>query len=815
MKAKSLNLYIILTTFLWIVYSCSSTKYVPDNEFLLNDASVKVDAKDISYFDLEPYIKQKSNYQTFEIFKFPLFMYNLSGKDTTKWYNRALKKGGEPPVIYDSTQISSTITELSRLMQNRGYLHVDIDPIITHKGKKVNIVYDIKSGLPTVVDNYVINAGDSAFSAEIMEKSFRRRGRRRNLSNDSTRLKLNDYLAQGSLLKKGDQFDLSLLDNERDRITSIFRRNGFMSFGKEFIGFIADTIGKKDKVDLELIIYPFTQNIGNNQIIEQEHKQYFVNNVDIYVDYNPISDGNIDNYTPSDTVTRNKFRIFYGNRGKYIRPSVIIDNCYIQPDALYNENRTTLTYNALSQLHILRNVNIRYEEFLENDSTKLRCIITAVPDKKQGISSEIEGTNSAGFFGVGAGLGYVHRNAFKGSELFNAKLRASYEAVTPSFSSFMDNYFEIGAETSLTFPRLMFPFLSRDLRRRLRASTQFISSYTYQRRPNYFTRTVFSTGIKYIWENRGNSTIKHTLDLIDISYAHIPTLDPQFESTLSANAKIYSFTDQFILSIGYSFSKTNNTNTGLVPLSRRNRNSYSLRTSVETAGNLLSLIGKLADLPTEDNGARRIFGTYFAQYVRGNVDYSRTIRIDDRNTIAWRLGGGVAYPYGNNKLVPFQKRFFSGGANSVRGWNARELGPGAFYRSDANFNDQSGDIRFDANMEYRSKAFWKLELAAFLDAGNIWTIRGTERQYKGEFKFDKFYKQIASSWGIGFRLDFDFVLIRLDCGWKLYNPAEIPKYKSDESGYLVPDGYKSKWAVLKPFNLGENTSWHIAVGYPF
>lgn len=151
----------------------------------------------------------------------------------------------------------------------------------------------------------------------------------------------------------------------------------------------------------------------------------------------------------------------------------------------------------------------------------------------------------------------------------------------------------------------------------------------------------------------------------------------------------------------------------------------------------------------------------------------------------------------------------------MRGWNARELGPGAFYRSDANFNDQSGDIRFDANMEYRSKAFWKLELAAFLDAGNIWTIRGTERQYKGEFKFDKFYKQIASSWGIGFRLDFDFVLIRLDCGWKLYNPAEIPKYKSDESGYLVPDGYKSKWAVLKPFNLGENTSWHIAVGYPF
>jgi hypothetical protein len=482
-----------------------------------------------------------------------------------------------------------------------------------------------------------------------------------------------------------------------------------------------------------------------------------------------------------------------------------------------------MTYNALSQLYILKsNINIRYEEYLENDSTKLKCVITARPDKKQSISVEAEGTNSAGYFGVGAGLGYTHRNTFKGSELFNARLRGSYEAVTPNFAKFADNYFEIGGETSLTFPRFMFPFLNEGIRKRLHASTQFIASYTFQRRPNYFTRTVFSTGLKYIWENnrfnrsfRDNNVIKHSLDLINISYAHIPYLNSDFEDKLSENAKIYSFTDQFIVSMGYTYTATNNVVTGMVPLPARNKNTYSLRASIETAGNLLSLIGSLADLPKEENGSRKIFGIYFSQYVRGDFDYSRSIRLDDRNYIAWRLGGGVAFPYGNNKLVPFQRRFFSGGANSVRGWNVRELGPGSFYRSDANFNDQSGDIRFDANIEYRSKAFWKLELAAFLDAGNIWTIKGTERQEGGEFKFNRFYKQIASSWGLGFRLDFDFVLIRLDVGWKLYNPADIPVFKDDGQGNLMYKGLQSKWPVLHPFKFGDNTAWHIAVGYPF
>lgn len=817
MKFKPQHIVFLISTLLLLVYSCSSTKYVPENESLLNVSAVKVDAKDVSFFDLEPYLKQKANFKTFEIFKLPLFLYNLSGKDSTKWYNRALKKGGEPPVLYDSTLVEPTVIALERIMNNKGYLEALVEPKITQKDKKTKVIYDVKSGIPSVIQNYKINVSDTVFDSHIIKKSFQ--SRRGGIStSDSLKVDLNTYLSVGSLLKAGDRFNLDLLDEERNRVTSILKRNGYMSFSKEYIGFIADTIDKKDnKVDLELIIYPFTQRIGNNEIIEVPHRQHFVNEVNIYVDYDPIADGDINNYQPTDTITRGNYHIYYGTRGRYLKPFVILENCFIQPQSLYNENQVSATYNSLSQLHILRNINIKYEEYLDNDSTKLRCIITAVPDKKQGISAEVEGTNSAGFFGVGASLGYIHRNAFKGSELFNAKIRGSYEAVTPNFSSFKDNYFEIGGETSLTFPRFLFPFLKRDLRRKLRASTQVVSSYTYQRRPNYFTRTVFSTGVKYIWENRMNNTVRHTLDLIEISYANIPHLDPVFENTLSPNAKLYSFTDQFILSTGYTYFKTNSIAPGLIGSNRKNnRSTYSLRASIETAGNALSLIAALTNVKKDpETGSRKIFDTFFAQYIRGNVDYSKSIRIDDKNALAWRIGGGFAYAYGNNTQVPFEKRFFSGGANSVRGWAARELGPGAFYREDANFNDQSGDLRFDANIEYRSKVFWKLELATFLDAGNIWTIRGSERQEKGEFKINSFYKQIASAWGLGIRLDLEFVIIRLDCGWKIYNPADIPKYKLDDSGYQIVDGYQSKWSILKPFRFRENTAWHIAVGYPF
>ncbi len=797
MNLRNLLYTSALCAILLLIWSCRSTKFVPEGKYLLSSAEVKSDTKGFSGYKMEPYIKQKPNYKTFSLVKIPLTIYNLAGKDTTKWINRTLQHGGEPPVIFDSTMVDNTADNLQRVMTNKGYLDADVQPKVKFDDKRAKVEYFIHAGQPYRINDYSIHVPDSSMSRFLVVPDYIKRFRH---SPKQNLLSVDSILGANSLIKKKELFDLDMLDAERERISSIFRRLGYYDFSKEYVGFVADTTVGNKQVDLELSLYPFSRRDTDGSTEETPHQQYMVKEVFLYVDYNPIVDGDISGYQTSETYERDGFKIFYGPRGRYIKPHIIINSCFIRPRQLYNERATTMTYSSLSQLHILKNVNIQYMRIDSDSLPQLRCIITCVPDKKQGISAEIEGTNSGGSFGLEAGLGYLHRNAFRGSELFNIKLKGAYEAVSPSFSNFRDNYFEIGGETSLTFPRFMLPFLNKDFRRSIHASTQFNANYTFQRRPDYFTRTVLSGGVKYIWQERQSNSTRHVVDLIDISYVHIPTLEPRLDTTLSVNAKKYSFTDQFIFSSGYTFTKSNaNPN----EYNRSNNPLYSIRASVETAGNLLSLIAKVTDRPKDQNGSRKIFGTQFAQYVRGNFDYSQTLRFDDRNSVAWRLGGGIAYPYGNFKQIPIQKRFFSGGANSVRGWSVRELGPGSFHprKENDNFFYHSGDIRLDANIEYRSKLFWVLELGAFLDAGNIWTIKKYEDQDRGNFQLDRFYKEIAMAWGLGLRFDFDFVLIRLDMGWKVYNPEK--------------DSNIRRWPVTRPFDIGHNTAFHIAVGYPF
>lgn len=802
MKNKSVIFFIIIIFCVALIQSCSSTKFVPDGEYLLASATVKSDKKVVPVMEMESHIKQKPNFKTFALFKLPLFLYNLSGKDTTKWINRTLRSGGDPPVIYDSTMLDRTVVDLKRMMTNKGYLNATVTPIVKLNKKKARVVYNIKAGEPYRIDNYKIAVSDTVLpkrNLPIPSEPLRIGRNRSNLT-----MNIDSVLYRNTLVQKNSLFDLDKLDMERDRITSILRRTGYYAFNKEYLGFEADTTLGNNKVDLDLTIYPYSERTQAGYLIETPHRQYVIKDVELLVDYNPLEDGSVNEYVSTSVYERNGYKIKYGIRGEYIKPQIILNNCYVIPGALYSETMTSLTYSALSQLQILKNVNISYTTIWENDSTKLRCVITCVSDKKQGTSFEVEGTNSDGYLGVGAGVGYLHRNIFRGSELFNIKLKGSYEAITPDFTNFDDNYFEIGGEASVTFPRFMFPFLDKNFSRSIHASTQFNSSYTFQRRPGYFTRTVLATGVKYIWQDRRLSLNRHVFDLINVSYIHLPknSLNQGFLNDLTPAARRYSFEDHFILSTGYTFSRSN-----VASPTRRGKPIYSLRASVETAGNLLALAAKLTGAKADELGSKQIFGTNFAQYARGIVDYSRTHQVDEKNSIAWHVGGGLIYPYGNSKQSPIQKRFFSGGANSVRGWAIRELGPGSYYfipSSPAdrdNFYYHSGDIRFDASIEYRSKLFWIVELGAFVDAGNIWTIKSYEDQSLGFFKLNQFYKEIAVAWGLGLRLDFDFVLIRLDGGWKAYDPSDQPG--------------KTKWPIKDPFKFNDNFAWHIAVGYPF
>jgi outer membrane protein assembly factor BamA len=225
-----------------------------------------------------------------------------------------------------------------------------------------------------------------------------------------------------------------------------------------------------------------------------------------------------------------------------------------------------------------------------------------------------------------------------------------------------------------------------------------------------------------------------------------------------------------------------------------------MRFSFEAAGNLLYALSKLTKANKDEDGRYNLFGINYAQFVKADLSFSKCMILDDRNKLAYHAGVGIGVPYGNSKMLPFERSYFAGGANSVRGWSVRELGPGGMLTdSISSFAQQVGDIRLDLSVEYRTKLFWKFEAAAFIDAGNIWTYHKDSTRPEGNFDFSRFYKEIAVGYGLGLRLDFDFFLLRLDGGLKAYNPQVRGK---------------DRWAILHP-NLKNNFAWHFAVGYPF
>lgn len=778
---KSFNRFFLLFfPIMWVLYSCSSVRYVADGEYLLDNVKIESDVPNYKAIELKPYIRQLPNFKMFGVNKTMLQVYNLSGKDTAKWINRFLKKIGEKPVIFDSALVYKTNLELQKLFVNMGYLNVDVSSTITTKDKKARVDYRIRGNTPYRIRHHSSTIGDDSISNLIDSRKNGEILRRIPGEPASERV---------SLIKENMLFDRNILDRERDRITNLLRNRGYYAFNKQYISYDAtDSALVDNQVDIDMKIDLFKKPVSDKQYIDTLHKKYYFDKVFIYLDYDPLKMSKISDYVISDSIVSNGYTIYYQGNKPTIRPKTLLSNCFIVPQRQYSQLREDATYSAYSSLNALSNIHIQYNEFQRGDSSFLNARILTMPAKKQSIGYSIEGTNTAGDLGVASSINYSHQNLFHGAETFNFKIRGAYEAV----SNFKNPYMEIGGEMSIHFPKFVFPYIQNSFSRRMRTSTELVLSYNHQIRPEY-DRTLFSGGIRYVWQRRERGGGRHQFDLLDIDYVYIPRIDSVFLNTLPVNAKYFGYSNQFIVGMGYSYTQST-----FDPMQKQ-RNAHSLRLSFESAGNILYGINTLLNAKKNELGSYKLFNTYFAQFLKGDVDYAQTIIIDHQNSIAWRIGGGIGIPYGNSDILPFEKRYYSGGANSVRAWQVRELGPGNFHSDSTNFYFQSGDIKLDFNIEYRSRFFWKLEGAVFIDAGNIWTIKDYPGQEGGVFRFNSFYKQFALGYGLGLRLDMGFFLLRLDAGWKAYDPGR--------SG-------KERWAILHP-DLKNNWAWHFAVGYPF
>ncbi len=753
-----------------LLVGCSVTKHVPEGEYLLDKVKIETDSKEVTSEQLKTYVRQMPNFRVLGFARLQLGIYNLSSNDTTKKFNQWLRKVGTPPVIYSNEATDITCMQLKKALANMGYMHAEVYADTTaSKKQRMEVTYRVKTHEPFYIDSIDYYIPHSQIDSIIHSQPIQ--------------------------LKQGMNLDRALLDKERERITSLLQQHGYYAFSKDLITFNADTAGYTRGVALTMQLRPMPSQQRNGEASYDNHRTYYINNVYIITDYR-LTNIDLSQIDRTETEMYKGIHIIYGNK-RDLRPSAIVDNCLIRPGEQYSSELVERTYSAYSRLTYLKNVNVRFNPLGEQaGKMMLDCYVFLSSGKRQSMGIELEGTNSEGDLGVAATLTYQHRNIFKGSETFTAEVRGAYESITGTLQGIInDHYTEVGGRLGLKFPKFLFPFIPFEKRQKLPATTEFDASINFQQRPEY-TRVIAGAAWRYNWTTLNN---RHRFDLIDINYVYLPKyMDGFFEEIAPTNPLLrYSYEDHFIMRIGYNYY-TSNVNRADAIRRKQPGQVYTLRASAETSGNLLYAISNLTNAPY-DNGYK-IFGIRYSQYVRGEIDYSFLHTIDERNSWAFHVGFGIGYPYGNSTVIPFEKRFYSGGANSVRGWSVRSLGPGSYNgRNDvSNFIYQCGDVRLDLSLEYRAKLFWKIEMAAFLDAGNIWTIKEYETQPGGAFRFDTFYKQIALSWGLGLRANFDYVIIRCDLGMKIYNPAEDALH----------------WAISKP-DLNRDLALHLTIGYPF
>ena len=750
--------------------ACSVSKFIPEGHYLLDAVKIESDNKEVKPSEMRAYVRQTSNAKWFSLVKIPMYIYSAAGRDSTKWINRLLYRMGDAPRIYDPELTEETREQMEQAVRNMGYMGAQVGAVEVRKGNRLKVHYVIRAGEPYTVGSVAYDIDDYRIAEYLRADSVHR------------------------MLAPGMRFDVNVLDQERQRITQYLQNRGYFRFNKDFITYQADTTLYSKQVGLTLKLAPYRR---KKEDTPAPHKQYHIRDVNFIFD-SDFSDLSTTGLAGLDSVRSGGVNFYYKDK-LYLRPRVITDYNRLQTGDLYRLRNVQSTYNALGRLNILKYSDIRFEEDAKSDSACLDAFVTLSRNKNKSVAFEIEGTNSAGDLGAAASVSYMHRNLFKGSETFSIKIRGAYEAITGLEGYANSNYMEYAVEAGLNFPEFMFPFLSSDFKRRIRATSEVTVKYNWQIRPE-FERTVASAAWSYKWSKRRAS---HRFDVFDLNYIYMPYRSETFRSYLDEmdqrNPLLrYSYEDLFIVRMGYTYTYNSS---GAASMKTAQRNSYSIRFNIEESGNLLYAFSKIVNRHPKNGEAFQMGNIDFAQYVKMDIDYAKNFMIDYRNSLVFHVGVGVAVPYGNSKSLPFEKLYFSGGANSVRGWSVRSLGPGG-YRGDANSLDyvnHTGDIKLDLNLEYRTHLFWKLNGAAFIDAGNVWTIRSRDMQPEGQFKFDRFYKQLAVAYGLGIRFDLDFLILRFDGGMKAVNPMYTGK---------------DRYPIVSP-DFKRDFTFHFAVGYPF
>ncbi len=755
-SSLKISVFLIITLF---VISCSTVRVLPEGTSRLKNNKIVIEnSKKFNTVLLEPYLRQKPN-STFLIGINPfLNIYNWSNGKDNGW-NRLVKSIGQAPVIFDSSLVAKSEVNLNNHLEYLGYYNSVINHTINTKSRKTTVMYSILLGDRFKINQIKYDIKDSAIRSIVFADTL------------NTLIKRDDYMSE------------KVLSEENDRITKILRDLGYYNFTKNFIFFEADTLKKNGTSDLVMKIENYTRNETTKE--SRPHNKFYIRKVIIQSDYNPTG-GRLDSLALPDSLKYGDINIFYNGKLN-IKPTVLAKMNKIVPGDLYNESTVNNTYERFVTLRYFSGVNVQFDEVKKTKDADLEknevdCTIRLTPSKSQGYKINLEASsNSNNLLGISPAISYYHKNIFRGGEWFSLGFMGNFQFKLndPARSS------ELGVSSSLSIPDFL--LLPDKIFTSTIPRTDISVSYNYQNRPE-FTRNLLSLNYGYNWKM--GERFFYKVNPVQLSIIRLSNLSPGFYQNLSDPFLKNAYKNNFDLGSGATLFYT----TDASPNPKKTY--FYLRWANDISGNLLSIFNK--SMPLDTNGFRTILNTAYAQYFRSDLTMVNTWKYANKTSFAARLNIGVAHAYGNSATVSFEKLFYAGGANSLRGWQARSIGPGSS-PIDTTFSipNQTGDFKLEMNAEYRFGLFWKVEGALFADVGNIWKLKADEGREESLFRIKDFYKSLAFNWGTGLRLNLDFVILRLDLGMIAYDP--LSKSWIGVRNWFKPNTYSLQFGVGYPF----------------
>ncbi len=803
---------LMFVAYCFIFPACNPTKKLTEGELLLKKNVVIDKSSGIGKSEIETYIKQKPNKKML-FWRLSLNIYNSVNQEKMEikkekrdvWIDsvnakyirkinlvntKRIAEGkqpkkivlkskerltrrewllsiGEPPVIYDSLLVEKSVKQIKLFVTNKGFFNCVVRDSVQIKNKKAAVYYIVNPRKPYRIRNLSYEIKDDQLHRFVLAE------------------------ASNTHIKHEKNYDLDLLEKERDLITTLLRNEGYFFFSKDYIYFHVDSSLGTHEVDITLgIKNPIVKVSGSkDSVSEGLHKQYYLGNIFVHTDFDPKL-----KLVPTDTLLLNNYYMVSTGKLRY-KPKLLTGAIFLTKGDLYQQANYELTHKRLSELKMFRSVQL---QFIDIGHEQLECHIYLSNLPKQSISVEPDFINTSETYGAGGNITYQNKNIFKGGEIFEVKFKGALEVqkqINGSSTAGSINPFntrELGGQINLSVPRFLTPFGIQG-RKSNNAKTNFTSSYNYQYRPDY-ERSISNIAYGYSWNE--TATKKHLINPIDLSFVNDSITNPALRTTIYSGNDLFLknlYKPHFTIGTRYSFLFTNQN-------IKKQQNFSYFKFGFEGAGNAMRGIFNLdPTIHPNANNSYLLDGIPFSQFIRADFDYRYYQILTSTDKMVYRIVCGYGDPFqnGNLKVLPLEQSFFAGGPNDIRAWQARTLGPGGYQNNTSvSSTDKIGDVKIEGNIEYRFHIIKMLNAALFLDAGNVWLQKPDNTNYPaGDFQLN-FLNQLAVGGGLGLRFDFNFFIIRLDGAVKLRDPA-------------LPEG----WTYNR--HLIPNGVLNFGIGYPF